>query len=177
MSKQPKTKAPAVAVPTTMAEADTFIRKLGEAQREMDRIDTQLQASTALLKAEAEDKAAPHRKAHADLLEGLEIFAARNRRALTHDDRVKTVKTPAGVFGWRTKPPSVRTSGKLEVLIASIRGMKLTHFLREKVELDKDAMLADAATAVGIPGVKIASAGEVFFVEPAALGLAPAQAA
>ena len=81
------------------------------------------------------------------------------------------------MFGWRARPPSVRTSGKLEVLIASIRGMKLTRFLREKVELDKDAMLADAANAVTIPGIKIASAGEVFFVEPAALGLAPAQAA
>jgi phage host-nuclease inhibitor protein Gam len=164
-------------VPTTAAEADSFIRNLGAAARELDRIDTQLQATTALAKEQAEAEAAPFRETHAALLAGLEIYAAANRKDLTHDDRVKTVKTPAGVFGWRLKPPSVRTSGKLDMLIASIRGMRLTHFLREKVELDKDAMLADAATAATIPGVKIASAGEVFFVEPATLGLAPAAAA
>jgi len=177
VSKQPKTKAPPVPVPQTAEEADAFIRSLGRAARELDRIDTQLQATTALAKEEAEAEAKPFREEHERLLQGLQLYAAAHRRDLTHDDRVKTVKTAAGVFGWRLKPPSVRTSGKLEVIIASIRGMRLTHFLREKVELDKDAMLADAAVAATIPGVNIASAGEVFFVEPAALGLAPAQAA
>ena len=176
MSKKPK-KAPPPAVPQTAAEADSFIRNLGAAARELDRINTQLEASTALLKEQAEAEAAPFREAHAALLAGLNIYAATHRKLLTHDDRVKTVKTPAGVFGWRAKPPSVRTTGKLEVLIASIRGLKLGRFLREKVELDKDAMLAEPAVAVTIPGIKIASAGEVFFVEPAALGLTPAQAA
>ena len=177
MSKKPTTKAPAVAVPSTASEADSFIRNIGHAQRELERISIGLEARTALAKEDAEKEAQPYRESVEQLLAGLEIYAAANRKALTHDDRVKTVKTPAGVFGWRAKPPSVRLTAKVEVIIASIRGKKLTQFLREKVELDKDAMLADAATAVTIPGVKIASAGETFFCDAAALGLTPAQAA
>ena len=173
MSKPKAAKPAACATPRDMTEASFALQELGAAQRALTLIDARLQEETAALKACAEAEAAPHRERAQQLLDALELYAAANRDALTHHGRTQTAKLPGGVIGWRRRPPAVKLTAKLEVVIASIRNLRMTQFLREKVEIDKDAMLADQVTAGNVPGVKIASAGEMFFAEPAALGLAP----
>lgn len=54
-----------------------------------------------------------------------------------------------------------------DAVIAAIRAMGLgQRFLREKVEINKEAMLEDRVAASAIRGVAIGSDGEDFTVEP-----------
>ena len=59
------------------------------------------------------------------------------------------------------------TLKKIEDVIEAVRKAGLAdRFLRTKVEINKDAMLEDRATAAAIKGVTIGSDGEDFIVEP-----------
>jgi phage host-nuclease inhibitor protein Gam len=57
-------------------------------------------------------------------------------------------------------------------LIARLKSLGLARFVRTREEPDKEAMLAEPDVARAVPGVRIASAGEDFVIEPFNLELA-----
>ncbi len=143
-------------------EANTLLEKIAASQRALDTIRIELDEEIAKLQAAAVEKAEPF---NADmLLDSLSVaeFAERNRADLVKDE--KSIKIPAGTFGWRTNPPSVSLKD-VEQVIGICERRKLEDFLRRKVEVNKAAMLANPELAESVQGVTIKTGVELFFVK------------
>ncbi|MBL4870067.1 MAG: host-nuclease inhibitor Gam family protein [Robiginitomaculum sp.] len=148
-----------VDAPQDMSEADQHLREIGRVNIQLRDIDTDLRESTQKMKQQAEDQAKPLRLQKEALELGLQSWAQANRKALTNDNRTKTVKLPSGEIKWRILPAKV-TLRKVQDIIAYLKANKLRKFLRVKLEIDKDAMLRDKIAAAKVPGVTIGSDGE-----------------
>lgn len=165
MAKKTKTLGVNLPVPQTRDDAADWLRQIGEANRDVARIEADLNDELARLKETAEKKAAPLRETVKGLTEGLKFWAEANRDALTGGGKTKTADLGTGKVSWRLRPPSVRISG-MDRVVAAIKQLGLTRFLRVKEEVNKEALLADPETARGIAGVVIGSEGEDFIAEP-----------
>lgn len=166
MAKAQKTKtaASSVAVPQSRAEAAEFVRRIGEQNRAIVRLQAAMNDRIAAIKADYETKAAPAAAEAEALTAGLATWAEANRAAITGGDR-KSADLGTGVVKWRLRPPSVRIAG-VEQVIERLRAAGLGRFLREVASVNKEAMQAEPEVARGIVGVTIGSAGEDFIVEP-----------
>ncbi len=166
MSKT-KSKAVSVQVPQDDTEAREAIRKLGDHQREILRLETKMNDQIAKLQEEFGNMAAPLREQADDLHEGVKIFCEANRGRLTQGGKVKSHQFSTGSIAWRSLPAKVRLR-KVDDVIAEIKAKRLgKKFLRTKEEVNKDALLAEQDLARTIPGVTIGSEGETFTIEPA----------
>ena len=153
-------------VPQSDAEAREAIRRLGDLNRDILRLTAEMNDKVAALQQEYGDRVAPLREDADAKIEGLRIFAEANRDRLTGNGRVKFHRFATGQINWRQKPAKVTIKG-VDAVIAAIRAMGLgQRFLREKVEINKEAMLDDRSAAGAIRGVLIGSDGEDFVVEP-----------
>ncbi len=138
------------------------LERIAEAQRNLDLIRIKLDHDIAKLKTEAVAEA---EKLTTDLLtHSLSVaeFAERNRSDLVKEE--KSVKLPAGIFGWRNNPPSVSLKDAKRV-IEICEKRKLEDFLRRKVEVNKAGMLANPELAESVTGVTIKTGEELFFVK------------
>lgn len=160
-----KTPASPFPVPQNTEDANQFIFALGEAQRERLRIEAEMNDRLSDIKAAFEVQAAPYRAAIENLARGLQVYAEGHRDALTKDGRVKFHRFAAGEIQWRARPPKVTIRG-IDTVIAALKCLGLTRFLRVKEEVNKEAMLAEPDVATTIAGVTIGSAGEDFIVKP-----------
>jgi phage host-nuclease inhibitor protein Gam len=161
-----KRKAETAQAPRDLDDANTFLARIGELNRLVLLHQGALAESIAKAK-EANDKIVADLEAEADKLgRGLQLWAEANRQTLTDNGKTKTVKLGTGTIAWRLAPPSVRIKQAEAVLQFLIDNDK-AEFIRTKREIDRAAMLGMPEEAAKIPGVKIASAGEEFVIEPA----------
>ena len=160
-----KTRAANGPVPQSREEASNFIHDIGAAQREVARIEADMNDEIARSKQSAEERAAPHRALVEAKTQGLRAWADANRDALTENGKRKYADLGTGKIEWRFAPPRVSIRG-LEEVIVRIKTLGLTAFLRTREEIDKEAMLRDPDKARLIQGVSIGTAGENFSVEP-----------
>ena len=70
-----------------------------------------------------------------------------------------------GEVKWRLRPPSISVRGA-DAVIATLRKLGLGRFLREKVEIDKEALLKEPDVARQVGGVSL-SQKEDFVIVPA----------
>lgn len=161
-----KRKAEASRAPRDLAEAETFLARLGEIERDRALAQAALDETVAKAQEGAGIKLAPLNAEADELTRGLQLWAEANRAKLTNEGRTKTVRLASGEIAWRTRPPSVRLS-KVEMVIEAIKRLGKVQFLRTKEEVNKEAMLAEPDVARTIAGVTIASEGEDFVVTPA----------
>lgn len=146
-------------------ETEAAIARIGTAQRDLKRLDADLGDRVAKAKEAIEARAQPLRDAiEADqaLVQG---WCEANRLSITRDGEVKFALLTTGEVKWRLRQPRVSirdVDGVIEYLRDRMQG----RFLREKVEVDKEAMLAEPGTALTVPGVSIGSQGEDFIIEP-----------
>lgn len=119
----------------------------------------------AKIKEAAEKKAQPMRAEAEALLNGLCTWCSANRNELTKNGVTKTADLGTGTVSWRGRPAKV-TLKDVDAVVERIKTLGLTRFLRETVEVNKDAMLAEPAIARTITGVSVGSAGEDFIAEP-----------
>lgn len=174
--KTQKIRAANLPVPQTKDDAIESVTQVGELQRQVTRLEADMNDRIAAIKTAFEQQAEPLRIALDEKIQGLQIWAEANRAALTGGDKTKTVDLGTGVLKWRLRPPSVRLTG-VEAIIAVLKQRGLRRFLRIKEEINKDALAAERDVAIGIPGVAIGSEGEDFIVEPAEMKLAEGAAA
>lgn len=161
-----KTKVKAAPAAQSRDEAERLVARVGEIQRELKRQEADLGDLVAQTKEAAERVAAPLKTELVQAQARIQGWSEANRTALTNGDKTKTVQLATGKVFWRTRPASVTLRG-VEAIIAAIRQSNArAKFLRTKYEVDKDAMLKDAADARKIPGVIIGSEGEDFIIEP-----------
>jgi phage host-nuclease inhibitor protein Gam len=99
------------------------------------------------------------------MTQGLRTWCEANRDALTENNKRKFADLGTGKIEWKFAPPKVTIRGADDVILR-IKTLGLAIFLREKVEIDKEAMLKEPEKARLISGVAIGSAGENFYVEP-----------
>jgi phage host-nuclease inhibitor protein Gam len=125
------------------AEADAAARAAGEA---FERAAAQPQAELEELRA------------------GVQAWCEAHRAEIC--GRAKSAEFATGRVSWRLRPPRVTIRG-LDAAIEACRRLGLGRFLRERVEINREAMLADPEAARLVPGVAVASAGEDFVIEPA----------
>jgi len=171
MSKSPskaqkvKTRGANAPTPQSREEAASFIHDIGVRQREIARIEADMNDAIAKAKKDAEAIAQPLRDQIERLTEGLRHWAEAHRVELTDNGKRKFGDLGAGKIEWRLAPPRVTIRG-VDDVIARIKTLGLSIFLRTKEEIDKEAMLREPDKARLIAGVSIGTAGENFYVEP-----------
>jgi phage host-nuclease inhibitor protein Gam len=151
--------------PRDRDEAEAYLERIGSIQREIQLNKTALAEAVARVTAEIEASSAKLTEENDRLFRGLQLWAEANRHALTDGGKTKTVRMGNGTIAWRLAPPSVQIKGQ-EAVLAYLMEKKGEEFLRTKVEINREAMLANAEQASKIPGVTIKSAGESFVIEP-----------
>ncbi|HUY26177.1 MAG TPA: host-nuclease inhibitor Gam family protein [Candidatus Binataceae bacterium] len=160
-----KKNTPAVRPATSDKEADLLIAAIGAESREIVMIQTALSEDIAKIKVEYEAKAAPIAARIEEATEAVRLYCEANRKRLCPKE-LKTYRFPSGDISWRAKPKSVKVRGKAERVIDWLRQHGPAKFLREKPELNKEAMLEDIAEAEKVPGITIKSGGEDFSISP-----------
>jgi phage host-nuclease inhibitor protein Gam len=165
MAKKTKTLGANMPVPQSQIDAAESLRVIGELQRQIARAEADMNDVIAVAKEQAEGLCAPLQAQIVERTQGLKVWAEANRAALTDGGKTKTADLGTGKVSWRLRPASVRLS-KLDQVVEAIKKLGFGQFLRTKVEVNKEAMLADPEKARLINGVSIGSEGEDFIVEP-----------
>ena len=159
-----KQAASAVCVPQNREQINVAIRELGVLQRELSRIAADMNDELAAVKESYELDAEPRRQRIDALTQGVQIWSEANRDTLTQGGKVKTVAFTTGEIQWRLRPPSVRITGA-EAVLDVLRSLGLKRFIREKEEVNKEAILNEPEAVAHVAGISI-SQGEDFVVTP-----------
>lgn len=158
-----RTKTKAVNAATSMEEAEKNIQRIGEIQREISRLEHDMNDRLNPIKEEYENKAKPFKEELSELQTAVQMWAEVEKPNIL-SGKAKTVKCSTGDFGWRTSTPSVRVTGAA-VVIEFLKLHNLTKFLRVKEEINKEAILAEPKEAEGIKGISITQT-ESFWIKP-----------
>lgn len=159
-----KTKAVAVSVPQSREQAAAAVAEIGTISRDLARIQATMNDRLAEVKTAFEETAEPLRLKIEALNQGVQTWAEANRDSLTQNGKVKTCALTTGEIAWRLRPPSVRITGA-EAVLDALRRLGLKRFIREKEEVNKDAILNEPEAVAHVPGIAI-SQGEDFVVVP-----------
>lgn len=143
MAKPTRNKRTAAAVKPAQSrtEANDYIRHIGAAQRELQRIEADMNEQLARIRESFEELAAPLRDVISTRTEAVQAWCEVNRDALTRGGKVKTARLPAGDVSWRTNPPSVTVRGA-EAVLTALHGAGLDAFVRSVESVNKEAILA-----------------------------------
>lgn len=150
-------------VPRSRDGVGAQIAAIGELQRERTRLETRMNDELASVKARYEADVGPVNAAIKDLSEGVQTWCEAHREELL-DGRRKFCRFATGQVQWRMGPPKVKLA-RVKELIARLQADGPRRFLRTKVEVNKEAMLAEPALAAGIRGVSIVQ-DEDFVITP-----------
>lgn len=175
MATPRKSKAPAaqIPVPQTRDQVAAHIREIGEHQRDLARIQADMNEELTAVKERWENLATPHAQRIEVLTQGVQIWSEANRDTLTQGGKTKTAAFATGEIAWRIRPPSVRITGA-EAVLDALRRLRLGRFIREKAEVNKEAILNEPDAVAHVPGISI-SQGEDFIVTPFEAELAEAR--
>jgi len=163
MNARKVTSLPVVIVPQTLAEANVLLMKLGDYERELAATALTLEAAIAGAKDAANMIAGPVEAAHAATAKALMAYATKNRKVLLVDNK-KSVVLPGGEFGWRTTPAKVTIAkASAEGLVANLKDLGLTQYLRVTTVVDREALLKGRPVLQGVSYKQT----EKFYTKPA----------
>lgn len=156
----------ALAVPESLIEAAVAQRRISEILRTINQHEVAFERKREALDKEEDKLIHPLQQEAITLSKSIYEFAKRNKADLTNGDKKKTVTLPqrAGSMQWYVTPAAVTIDNVAEVL-GRIKKLDLTQFIRTKEEINKEALLEDAHTALTIAGVTI-SQQEKFVLKP-----------
>jgi phage host-nuclease inhibitor protein Gam len=155
-------KNPLLPIPSNLAEVNTLLFRIGECERGLEKIKTDLEADLAKAKEMAELSAAPIEETLKRSIKALETYANANRKTLLVGEK-KSVVLSGGEFGWRLPPTKVTLAkGGTEQVIQNLLAMKLKQYLRFTTEIDREALLRDRPAVSGVRYTQ----KEGFFVKP-----------
>ena len=163
MATKQKTKAASYVCQSREQTIDA-IKTLGDAQRELLRIHTEVNDQIAAITAERQEQIDALKQRIDTLGDGIQGWCEAHRAELLAGGG-KEANLITGVVKWRQRPPSVSIRSAEKVLKA-LRDLGLSRFIREKEEPNKDAMLAEPQAVQGIAGVSIVTGVEDFVIEP-----------
>jgi len=140
------------------------IRTLGDTQRELARIETEINDRIAAITAARKDEIEALTARIERLIGGIQTWCEAHRAELLAAGG-KEANLVTGLVKWRQRPPSVSIRSVQKVLDA-LRSLGLSRFIRTKDEPNKEAMLADPKAVSGIAGITIVTGVEDFVIEP-----------
>ena len=166
-----KVKKPATTKYVCQSKSETMdaIRDLGDRQRELTRLETELNDVIADETAKRKDAIYELKVEIERLHSGVQGWCEANRVALC-GDKSKTANLVTGTVSWRIRPPSVALKA-VDKVLAELRRLKLTKYIRTKEEVNKDAILTDIKTFPTVAGITITSGVEDFIIEPAEINV------
>lgn len=165
MAKATKLKAVAQSyVPQTRNEVADHIDLIGAAQRELQRIELDIDDIVSKLRLDKQPIIEQLTQSIADLSKGVQTWCEANRDSITDGGKVKSANLTTGEVNWRQRPPSVKTRASAQ-LFEKLKRLGFGFFIRSKEELDKDAILAKPETAKDA-GIEIITGVEDFVITP-----------
>lgn len=159
-----KQDAATFAVPQTQDEVVAAIAAIGRHQRERTRIEADMNDQLALVRQRFEAEAAPHLDKIRALQQGVQVWCEANRAALTDGGRIKHARLASGEVSWRLTPPRVLVRA-VDTVLAALRQRGLSHMVRVKEEVNREAVLLEPTAVADIKGISI-SQREEFVIRP-----------
>ncbi|ECG8512823.1 host-nuclease inhibitor protein Gam [Salmonella enterica subsp. diarizonae] len=150
--------------PQSKEQVSVDIKKIGDIQRELTRIEADANDQIAVIMNQNTPKIEALRAELDVLQKGVQTWCEANRSSITKGSS-KTANLITGEVSWRTKPDSVSIKG-VELVLEALKKLKLDRFIRRKEEINKDAILADKKAVENIKGISIVSGKEVFSITP-----------
>ncbi|ECP8565892.1 host-nuclease inhibitor protein Gam [Salmonella enterica subsp. enterica] len=150
--------------PQSKEQVSVDIKKIGDIQRELTRIETDANDQIAVIMNQNTPKIEALRAELDVLQKGVQTWCEANRSSITKGDS-KTANLITGEVAWRKKPDSVSLKG-VEIVIETLKKLKLDRFIRRKEEVNKDAILANREAVKGVTGISIVSDKETFSITP-----------
>ncbi|ECW1082315.1 host-nuclease inhibitor protein Gam [Salmonella enterica] len=150
--------------PQSREQVSIDIKKIGDIQRELTRIEADANDQIAVIMNQNTPKIEALRAELDVLQKGVQTWCEANRSSITKGSS-KTANLITGEVSWRTKPDSVSIKG-VELVLEALKKLKLDRFIRCKEEINKDAILADKKAVENIKGISIVSGKEVFSITP-----------
>lgn len=163
MATKQKAKA-APWVPQSKEQTMEAIRALGDAQRELTRLETLVNDRIAEITAASKDDVEALKTRIQTLIDGIHVWCEANRATLLVGGG-KEANLTTGLVKWRQRPPSVSIRS-VDKVLDTLRSLGLGRFIRSKDEPNKEAMLADPKAVSGIAGINIVTGIEDFVIEP-----------
>lgn len=152
-------------VPQTNTEAAADIRKLGDLQRRLGRAQAEMNDAIAHITQTYQGPIEALTEQITGLQKGVQAYCEAHREDLTHGGKVKTANLVTGEVQWRQRPPSCRITGA-ESVIETLRRLGLSEFVREKLEINKEAILNEPEKVKGVAGISIVTGVEDFVITP-----------
>ena len=152
MATTRRVKTPAASIYNTKDEADKAIAQIAQLQRQRSTIAGVAETRISKITEAARVQIAPIDEEITQIVTQLSLYAEYNRRELTNNDKVKTVKFAHGVLQWRFTPIAVTIKGA-DAVLQRLKVLGLTQFIRTKETVDKEAMGRERAIAETIEGV------------------------
>lgn len=151
------------------AEVMENITQIGLKQREISRLETELNDKIAQLTEQYKDDILKLQVDVETLTHQAQIWCEQNRNSLL-EDKGKTANLLTGEVSWRFRPAKVTLSKESEI-IEQLEQQGLTHFVRVKKNVNKEAILADPMAVKNIVGIHIVSNIEDFIITPFELNI------
>jgi len=129
-------------VPQNRDEAVAAIARIGHHQRERERLKHDMDDQITRIREQYDALIQHHAEEIKALSEGVQTWAEANRAELTQGGRIKSANLMTGEIRWRMTPPSCRLVRVKEAL-EELKQRMLDRFIRQKEEVNKEAILAD----------------------------------
>jgi len=154
-----KIKTESVDAPANREEAENYMREIGELQNEVARTQADMNDEINAIKARYQETLLPVNQSIDALAQGLSAYAIANRAELLPGNK-KTVKMGTGEISWRKTPPKVAVRGA-DTVISTLMSLGLDRFVRNKPEVNKEAILLEKEAVSGIKGISITQREEL----------------
>lgn len=153
------------------------LQQLGDLQREREAAVALYDEKISRLQAELAEKTELMDREIKKISQSVKHFMDENRPKYLSESR-KTLSLSTGDISYRNGKPSVKTKNSDKLIGSILESNSLTKirdtfvkkmsmvFLRTKLELDKDAILANPITAKNVTGVEIENGAERFYLKP-----------
>jgi phage host-nuclease inhibitor protein Gam len=157
-------KAAALYACQSKEETMDAIKQLGDAQRELTRLETSINDEIAAITAREKERIEALRSRIEALTGGIHLWCESNRTHLCANGG-KTANLVTGEVAWRQRPPSV-TVRQAEKVIETLKALRLGRFVRQKEEVNKEAILGEPRAVAGVAGITVVTGVEDFAVTP-----------
>lgn len=148
----------------SLDEVQSIIALVGEHEREITRLSTEMNDKIAIITEEYASQISPLKLAIDEMTAKAQIWCEANRAILLKDGG-KTANLITGEISWRQCPPSVKVRGTDEV-IERLERAGLTHFVRVKKTVNKEAIGEEPTAVADIDGITIVDGVEEFKITP-----------
>ncbi len=164
MAKSIKVKSQAKAFACQSKEqASEAIAVIGEANREITMLETEINEITAKAIDERKDRINELKDVIKQNTQGVQTWCEANRNELCKNGKKANLVT--GEVNWRIRPPKVMLRG-IDDILKALKKAKLKELIRTKEEVNKDAILANPKLVKGIKGISIQTGVEDFVITP-----------